>query len=127
MSDSQSRFRFSPLPLTAFSVYTPIEEVRNTIQQAIGPHEDLQTAAKKRKLKWYGHVSRSSGLAKKILRGRTTTERGKKKWWEDNIKEWTGLGFANSHRCGEQEKMERAGCKVVSGAPTIRTGQLREK
>ena len=25
-------------------------------------------------------------------------------------------------RCGEQEMMERAGCKVVSGAPTIRMG-----
>ena len=42
------------------------EEVRAKIQQAIGPHEDL-TIVKKRKLQWYGHVSRSSGLDKTIL------------------------------------------------------------
>ena len=35
------------------------EEVRATIQQATGPHEDLLTIVKRRKLQWYGHVSRS--------------------------------------------------------------------
>ena len=43
------------------------EEVRAKIQQAIGPHEDLLTIVKRRKLQWYGHVSRSSGLAKTHL------------------------------------------------------------
>ena len=43
------------------------EEVRAKIQQEIGPHEDLLTIIKRRKLLWYGHVSRSSGLAKTIL------------------------------------------------------------
>ena len=50
------------------------EEVRAKIQQAIGPHEDLLTNIKRRKLQWYGHVSRSSGLAKTTLH----SERGKK-------------------------------------------------
>ena len=45
------------------------EEVRVKIQQAIEPHEDLLTIVKRRKLQWYGHVSRSSGLAKTILQG----------------------------------------------------------
>ena len=45
------------------------EEVRAKIQQAIGPHEDLLTVVKRRKLQWYGHVSRSSRLAKTILQG----------------------------------------------------------
>ena len=45
------------------------EAVRNKITQAIGPYDDLLTIVKKRKLKWYGHVSRSSGLAKTILQG----------------------------------------------------------
>ena len=40
------------------------EEVRVKIQQASRPHEDLLTIVKKRKLQWYCHVSRSSGLAK---------------------------------------------------------------
>ena len=44
-------------------------EVHAKIQQAIGPHEDLLTMVKRRKLRWYGHVSRSSGVAKTILQG----------------------------------------------------------
>ena len=38
------------------------------IQQEIGPHEDL-TIVKRRKLKWYGHFSRSSGLARISVQG----------------------------------------------------------
>ena len=45
------------------------EEIRAKIQQAIGPHEDLLAIVKRRTLQWYGHVSRSSGLAKTILKG----------------------------------------------------------
>ena len=45
------------------------EEVRAKIKQAIGPYENLLTVVKRRKLQWYGHVSRSSGLAKTILQG----------------------------------------------------------
>ena len=43
------------------------EEVRAKIQQAIGPHEDLLTIVKKRKLQWYGHV-----LARHSERGKKT-------------------------------------------------------
>ena len=77
------------------------EEVRAKIQQAIGPHEDLLTIVKKRKLQWYGHVSRSSGLAKTILQGivkggrRQGRQRNR---WEDNIGKWTGLEFGKSQR-----------------------------
>ena len=45
------------------------EEVRNRIKQEIGPWEDLLTTVKKSKLEWYGHVTRSMGLAKTILQG----------------------------------------------------------
>ena len=45
------------------------EAVRSKIKQAIGPYDDLLTTVKKRKLKWYSRVSRSSGLAKIILQG----------------------------------------------------------
>ena len=66
------------------------EEVRAKIQQAIGPHEDLLTIVKRRKLLWYGHVSRSSGLTKTILQGIVKGGRrqgGQRKRWEDNIRE----------------------------------------
>ena len=46
------------------------EEVRAKIQQAIGPHEELLTIVKRRRLLWYGHVSRLSGLAETILQAR---------------------------------------------------------
>ena len=35
------------------------EEVHNSIQQAIGPYEDLLTTVKRRKMKWYGHEHRT--------------------------------------------------------------------
>ena len=70
------------------------EEVKARTGNAIGPYEDLLTSVKSRKLKWYGHVTRSSGLAKTILQGivQGGRRRGRqRKRWEDNIKEWTGL------------------------------------
>ena len=42
------------------------EEVHAKIRQAIGPREDLLTIVKRLKLQRYGHVYRSSGLAKTI-------------------------------------------------------------
>ena len=39
------------------------------MQAAIGPYEDILTTVKKRKLRWFGHVNRSSGLCKKIVQG----------------------------------------------------------
>ena len=82
------------------------EEIRVKIQQAIGPHEDL-TIVKRRKLQWYGHVSRSSGLAKTILQGTVKGGRRQgrqKKSWEDNIREWTGLEFGKFQRVVENRK-----------------------
>ena len=69
------------------------EEVKARTGNAIGLYEDL-TSVKRRKLKWYGHITRSSGLAKTILQGTVQggRQRGRqRKRWEDNIKEWTGL------------------------------------
>ena len=52
------------------------EEVRKKIQATIGEYDELLTLVKKRKLRWSGHVSRSSGLTKTILQG---TVKGKRK------------------------------------------------
>ena len=51
------------------------EEICAKIQQAIGPHEDLMTIVKRCRLQWYGHVSRSSGLAKTIVQGTVKGDR----------------------------------------------------
>ena len=89
------------------------EEVRAKIQQAIGPHGDLLTIVKRRKLQWYGHVSRSSSLAKTILQG--TVKGGRRqgrerKRVEDNIREMDRPGFQQvPEGSGEQGKMEKTG------------------
>ena len=80
------------------------EEVRRKIQAAIGEYDELLTLVKKRKLRWFGHVSRSSGLAKTILQSTVKGKRKRgrqKKRWEDNIKEWTGMDFASSTKAAE--------------------------
>ena len=104
------------------------EKVRAKIQQAIGLHEDLLTIVKRRKLQWYGHVSRSSGLVKTILQG--TVKGGRRQGrqrtrWEDNIREWTGLEFGKFQRAVENSEKWR---KLVakSSVVTQRPLQLRD-
>ena len=82
------------------------DAVRDRIRQAIGPYDDILTTVKKRKLKWFGHVSRSSGLAKTILQGTVQggRRRGRqKKRRENNIAEWTGLKFCHAVREAENK------------------------
>ena len=95
------------------------EEVRAKSQQVIGPHEDLLTIVKRRKLQWYGHVSHSSGLAKTILQGIVKGGRRQgrqRKRWEDNIREWTGLKFGKSQRAMENREKWR---KLVAKSSVV--------
>ena len=84
-----------------------------------GPHEDL-TIVKRHRLQWYGHVSRSSDLAKTILQGTVKGRRQdrQRKRWEDNIREWTGLEFAKSQRAMENREKWRKLVAKSCGAPT---------
>ena len=84
------------------------EEVRNTIRHAIGPYNDLITTVRKHKLRWYGHMTRSTGLANMILQDTVQGRRRKgrqKKRLEDNMSEWTGLGLGEALRKAE-DRME---------------------
>ena len=103
------------------------EEVCAKIQQAIGTHKDL-TTVRRCKLQWYGHVSRSSGLAKTVLQG--TMKGGRRqgrqrKRWEDNIREWTGLEFGKSQKTVENREKWR---KVVAKSSVVpqRPSRLRD-
>ena len=83
------------------------EEIRNRIQNATAVYDNLLTMVKKRKLRWYGHISRSSGMAKSILQGtvKGARRRGRqKKRWEDNIKDWAGMGFGDFLRAAEDRE-----------------------
>ena len=104
------------------------EEVRAKIQQAIEPQEDLLTIVKRRQLQWYGHISRSSGLAKTILQGTVkggSRQGGQRKRWEDNIREWTGLEFGKSQRAVENREKWR---KLVAKSSVVpqRPSRLRD-
>ena len=84
---------------------------------------------KRCKLQWYGHVSRSSGLAKTILKG--TVKGGRiqgrqRKRLEDNIREWTGLEFGKSQRAVENRGKWR---KLVAKSSVVpqQSSRLRDR
>ena len=87
------------------------------------------TMGRRRKLKWYGHVSRSSGVAKTLFQGTVKGERRQgrqRKRWEDNIRKWTGLEFAKFQRAVEKkEKWRKLGVK--SSVVYQRPSRLRNR
>ena len=96
----------------------PTKTMWRTRRFATGVHDDLLTMVKKQKLRSYGHISRSSGMAKTILPGTVKAARRtgrQKKRWEDNIKEWTGLGFGDSLRAAE----DREGWKGIVATSSV--------
>ena len=105
------------------------EEVKARIGNAIGPYEDLLTSVKRGKLKWYGHITRSSGLAKTFLQGTVQggRQRGRqRKRWQDNIKEWTGLEWNIILRKAENREEWR---KLVVKSTVVpqRSARLRDR
>ena len=105
------------------------DKIRAKIQQAIGPHEDLPTIVKRRKLQWNVHVSRSSGLAKTILQGTVKGARRQgrqRKKREDNMWKWTGLEFAESKRAVENREKWRKLVAVLYVVPQ-RPSRLRDR
>ena len=95
-------------------------EVEDRIRRAAGPYEELLRTVKKRKLKWFGHVTRSRGLANTILQGTVPGKRGQgrpRRQWGDNIKEWTGLKFEQLKRRASNRKEWRKLAHVSSAVP----------
>ena len=93
---------------------------KNRIQNATGVH-DLLTMVNKRK---FG----SSGMAKTILQGKVkgARRRGRqKKRWENNIKEWTGMGFDDSLRAAE-DREEWKGIVTTSSVVPRRPPRLSD-
>ena len=102
--------------------YKKTYEVRAKVKKAIRSRENLLTIVKRRQLQWYGHVSRSSGLAKNHLAGHS--ERGKT---TRQTEEEVGTHHQGMDRPGvrqvpegsrEQREMEKTDREVIYGAPT---------
>ena len=103
----------------SYTGHVTVEEVRAKIQQAIGPHEDLLTMVKRRKLvmspfirSGRNHVARHSESGKKTRQ--TEEEVGRQHQGMDR----PGV-CQESEGSGEQGKMEETGCEIICGAPTI--------
>ena len=112
----------------SYTEHVTNEEVRHKITQAIGTHDDLLTVVKTRKLRWYGHITRSTGLAKIILQG--TVQGGRKRGrqkrrWEDNIKEWTHLDFRDSQVAARNRDRWREIVNKSSVVPQQVKGQVK--
>ena len=93
------------------------EEVRAKIQQAIGPHEDLLTMVKRRKLQWYGHVSGSSGKPRHNERGKTTRQTEEEVGRQHQGMDRPGVRHV-PEGSGEQGQMEETVYEIICGAPT---------
>ena len=105
------------------------EEVKARIGSAFGPYEDLLTSVKRRKLKWYGHVTRSSGLAKFILQGTVQgwRRRGRqRKRWKTTSRSGTGLEWNIILRKAENREEWR---KLVGKSTVVpqRSARLRDR
>ena len=77
-----------------YRVYVTDAEVRRKIKAGIGEYDELLSLAKRRK-RWFGHVSRSTGLAKTILQGRVKGKRKKRQ-----IEEEVGRQYQKVNRNG---------------------------
>ena len=78
--------------------YITNDEVRGRLADLL-PEDNLLTTIKKRKLRWYGHVTRSEGLSKTFLQGTVPGTRGQgrpKKSWTDNVTEWTNMSMRDT-------------------------------
>ena len=99
------------------------DNVRRMIKEAIGPYDELLSIVKKRKLRWYGHVMRSTGLSKTILQGTVEGTRrrgGQRRRCEDDITKWTGLGPVETMRLTkDRHRWTPAVRNVYCGARTI--------
>ncbi|GFR93081.1 endonuclease-reverse transcriptase [Elysia marginata] len=87
------------------------------MENAIGPLVDLLTIVRQRKLKFYDHTTRSSGLNKVTMQDTVNGDRkiGRpKKRWEDNIRELTGLELINTLRKADDREKWKAVVKRSS-------------
>ena len=87
-------------------------------------YEELLITEKKRKLLWYCHLTRASGLSKTVLQGTVQgrRRRGKqRKKWTDNIAECTGKSFATTQALAQDRQRWRQGRALPRPKPLPRT------
>eukprot|EP00795_Rhopilema_esculentum_P005717 gene5717-10971_t len=77
-------------------------EVEQRIRQLIGNYEPLLVTARRRKLQWFGHITRQNGtLAHDIMHGAVESSRGRgrpRNTWLSDIANWTGKSVVSCMR-----------------------------
>ena len=88
------------------------DSIDQRITAIIGKHESLVEIVRRRKLQWFGHVTRRPGtLAHTIMHGSVEGNRGRgrpKRMWTDDIKDWSGRGMVECIReAGDRDVWKR--------------------
>ena len=86
--------------------------------QAHEVQEPLLATVKRRKLAWFGHVTRHESLSKTILQGTVEgwRRRGRqRKCWMGDIKEWTSCPCQN---CSQGPSAERTARRALPNRPS---------
>ena len=113
---------YRKIPRISYKDHITNEEVRAKIQQATGPYEDLLTMLKRHKLHWYGHVSRSSGLAKNNFARHSETGKKTRQTEEAVGRQHQGMDRPGVRQVpegnGEQGNIDETGCEIICGATT---------
>lgn len=85
--------------------------VRQLVTTYAGQQEPVLSIVKRRKVAWFGHVTRHTSLSKTILQGTVEGKRRRgrqRKSWMDNIKEWTSCSFQTLLRTAEDREHWRS-------------------
>ena len=85
-------------------------EVRSRIVQAAGPYDELLSIVRRRKIKWFGHVTRGSSSAKTVLQGTVLGGRGRgrpKRTWGADLREWMGMSEEQLLRAATEREQWR--------------------
>lgn len=85
--------------------------VRQLVTTLAGEQEPVISAVKRRKMAWYGHVTRHTSLSNTILQGTVEGKRRRgrqRKCWMDNIKEWTECRFQTLLRTAKDRERWRS-------------------
>jgi hypothetical protein len=113
-----------------YTAHRTNESVWNEITLLAGPQEHLLTTIKKRKMRWYGHINRSSGLANTIMQGPVDGKRGRgrpKLCWLDNIRKWTGKTVAELHRTAKDRRAWRETVCAAAQEVPLRPARTRDR
>jgi len=90
-----------------YTAHRTSEFVWKEITDAMGTQEHLLATIKRKKLRWFGHVNRSTGLAKLIMKGSVEGRRSSgrpRMAWLHNIKSWTGRTSEENNRLSQDRR-----------------------